>query len=918
MQRIGGPVILIVIFVLLAAVGGGLYFVFGVDASGTEIRPLTANANVVAHKALKLSVEPANVPQDFKVGLNSITPDDFAKSAAEPFKTAREKLPGYLSVVSPVYTVATQGTAPARFTLSFNLSNSMGKGETLDLYAWDGASWAFVPSRRNGDRLVAVMGAWPKAIAVFQTAATVQVTSATLDIGETLTDTGSALNIVAVSGPVLQADGSLLGGLAGGVSTDQGYAVMPLARTPDDGGAALNAMLADSNARLLQIGGLVDLAGSGDYKGIVIDYRGLDPARAAAFNQFVLDAAGALHQKGKTLTVAVPTPVLDNGQYTLGGYDLRTLGAAADVIQIPLGADLPSVGNGGAARMITWAVGEVNRYKLRLLLSALSSDAADSGARRVPAGEVLQQFGTAALQTDLATVTMGSPVSVGLSGSVTALDYDSASFAPRFTYQDFNGVAHTVLYVTPETLAHQLALAQSYHLGGVSVNNLFDAGNPAGMFDALVQYKVNNAALAQSATGATLNFVVSGAGGVVAQATAVPGQPFVWTAGQPGQYSIAANLQSAGGASLGSVDVLVPDLPTATPTVTPTATRIPSPPVPPCSGPWATTPPPATHAPTTGTVNISGGGAWGPFALGGQAVHGGVPHSADMKHAGMSWVKIQGHYGDDLSAAINNAHSLGFKILLSVVGDRGSVMNPSYQQQFASYMAGLASQGADALEVWNEPNIDREWPTGQVSGANYASLLKVVYPAIKGANNGTIVISAAPAPTGYFGGDTCGNANGCDDRPFLTEFVAAGGGNYLDCIGAHYNEGIVSPTEIGTDPRDNYFTRYYSTMLTTYSGIFAAARPICFTELGYLTGEGYPDLATTAPSFAWAANTGIAEQALWLSQAASLAKGNSNVRLMIVFNIDFTAYGSDPQAGYAIIRADGSCPACDSLASVMP
>jgi hypothetical protein len=104
MQRIGGPVILIVIFVLLAAVGGGLYFVLGVDASGTEIRPLTANANVVTHKALKLSVEPANVPQGFKVGLNSITPDDFPKSAAEPFKTAREKLPGYLSVVSPVYT----------------------------------------------------------------------------------------------------------------------------------------------------------------------------------------------------------------------------------------------------------------------------------------------------------------------------------------------------------------------------------------------------------------------------------------------------------------------------------------------------------------------------------------------------------------------------------------------------------------------------------------------------------------------------------------------------------------------------------------------------------------------------------------------------------------------------------------------
>ena len=29
------------------------------------------------------------------------------------------------------------------------------------------------------------------------------------------------------------------------------------------------------------------------------------------------------------------------------------------------------------------------------------------------------------------------------------------------------------------------------------------------------------------------------------------------------------------------------------------------------------------------------------------------------------------------------------------------------------------------------------------------------------------------------------------------------------------------------------------------------------------------------------------------------------------------AYGDDPQAGYAIIRPDGSCPACDTLRAVM-
>ncbi len=36
---------------------------------------------------------------------------------------------------------------------------------------------------------------------------------------------------------------------------------------------------------------------------------------------------------------------------------------------------------------------------------------------------------------------------------------------------------------------------------------------------------------------------------------------------------------------------------------------------------------------------------------------------------------------------------------------------------------------------------------------------------------------------------------------------------------------------------------------------------------------------------------------------------------MIVWNVDFTGYGSDPQAGYAMIRPDGSCPACEALAA---
>ena len=321
--------------------------------------------------------------------------------------------------------------------------------------------------------------------------------------------------------------------------------------------------------------------------------------------------------------------------------------------------------------------------------------------------------------------------------------------------------------------------------------------------------------------------------------------------------------------------------------------------------------PPAGNIVASNPAPIVGGS----FEIGGQI--NGAPFGP-MKQAGMKWIKVQSH-GGDASGAINMAHSNGFKILLSVLGDQGSVMDPSYQDKYAADVARMAAAGADAIEVWNEPNIDREWPTGQVNGANYTQLLAKAYNAIKAANAGTMVISAAPAPTGFWGSAGCA-ADGCNDNAFIGQMAAAGAANYADCIGAHYNEGIVGPDQTSGDPRGNsgYYTRYFWGMVNTYFSAFGGARKVCFTEFGYLTPEGYPSLSSVAPSFAWAENTTVAQQAQWLARAAQLSASSGKVRLMIIFNVDFTRYDSDPQAGYAIIRKDGSCPACDALGAVMP
>jgi hypothetical protein len=283
----------------------------------------------------------------------------------------------------------------------------------------------------------------------------------------------------------------------------------------------------------------------------------------------------------------------------------------------------------------------------------------------------------------------------------------------------------------------------------------------------------------------------------------------------------------------------------------------------------------------------------------------------------MNWAKVQIRWnrGEGTGAAanaINQARANGLKILLGIVGNPGQMGDyEAYTNEFAAYLGQVAALGPDAIEVWNEPNLDREWPAGQINGQRYTTMLAKAYNAIKQANGNVMVISAALAPTGFFGGCT---AQGCDDNVFLAQMRDAGAASYADCIGTHYNEGIIPPDQRSGDPRGSHYTRYFWGTLDLYYNTFGGARKVCWTELGYLSPDGYGPLPA---AFAWAQNTSVQEHAQWLGQAAALSRSSGKVRLMIVWNVNFSNYGADPMAGYAILRPDGSCQACDDLAAAM-
>ena len=191
-------------------------------------------------------------------------------------------------------------------------------------------------------------------------------------------------------------------------------------------------------------------------------------------------------------------------------------------------------------------------------------------------------------------------------------------------------------------------------------------------------------------------------------------------------------------------------------------------------------------------------------------------------------------------------------------------------------------------------------------------MLKESWTAIKAANGGTMVVAAAPAPTGYFG-NSC-SAGGCNDDAFVTRTAAAGAGNYMDCQGAHFNGSPNNPDMRSGGPTGDHYSWYFwGTLDTTYNAI---RRPICFTEMGWVTSEGLP--SQLPDGFAWGRGITLQNQSDWSGRLVTLMRSSGKVRLAIFWNWNFRQYGGDdPQAGYSLLRPNGICNTCAAIKAAM-
>ncbi len=111
---------------------------------------------------------------------------------------------------------------------------------------------------------------------------------------------------------------------------------------------------------------------------------------------------------------------------------------------------------------------------------------------------------------------------------------------------------------------------------------------------------------------------------------------------------------------------------------------------------------------------------------------------------------------------------------------------------FLTALVGRYRGRIRAYQVWNEPNLAREWGGRLPNPARYIEMLRVAYAAIKAADPNAMVISAGLAPTGTW------NEVARPDDWYLERMYLAMGGDSSGCfdvLGAHA-PGYKSPPEI--------------------------------------------------------------------------------------------------------------------------
>lgn len=149
-----------------------------------------------------------------------------------------------------------------------------------------------------------------------------------------------------------------------------------------------------------------------------------------------------------------------------------------------------------------------------------------------------------------------------------------------------------------------------------------------------------------------------------------------------------------------------------------------------------------------------------------------------------------------------------------------------------------------AYQIWNEPNLSREWGDRPPDAAAYVELLAACSQAIRQADPDAVLISAGLAPTGN------NDSAAVPDDVYLDRMYRSDFQQYIDVVGVHA-PGFAAP-EIGPDDaaaKSRWFTFRRVEDLRKIMLMYGdAARQMAVMEFGYTTDTRHSDYAWYAVS----------------------------------------------------------------------
>jgi hypothetical protein len=192
-----------------------------------------------------------------------------------------------------------------------------------------------------------------------------------------------------------------------------------------------------------------------------------------------------------------------------------------------------------------------------------------------------------------------------------------------------------------------------------------------------------------------------------------------------------------------------------------------------------------------------------------------------VKDGGFGWVK-QYFAWQDIEGArkgafdweradriVDEANKRGLKLLVRIGMDPDRPFwageppdNAAHFADFVGQVAGRYKGRIHAYQIWNEPNLNREWGKKRPDPAAYVRMLRAAYGKIKAADPTATVITAGMAPT------TEDSNRAMPDLRFYQGMYDAMGGKsdgYFDMLGVH-GAGYAAPPEmdpqvVATDPK---------------------------------------------------------------------------------------------------------------------